>query len=356
MPQNQNSINQQVVNNSIITLAVGPLSTFLGDSAGSHITSGQHNTGVGAGALDSTTIGGNNTAVGHEAMINNVSGNSNVAVGYSALTNNNNDNNTAVGFAALAANSSGTQNTALGYGALATTISGSHSTGLGGNSLIDATGDFNCAVGYNSGTAYTGSESNNIVISNVGVLGESNVLRIGTQGSGAGEQNICYIAGITGATPVSGNTPQVVLCDNTGNLTPISSGTSGFVLTSNGSATPSFQAPSSGGTVWNVISASQTLAVNNGYICVSPGGALALALPATSAVGNIIEVVLNGATSWQITQAAGQEIFIANTHTTIGAGGSLTSTAQGDAVRLVCSVANTTWIAVSGFIGNLTVV
>ena len=90
------------------------------------------------------------------------------------------------------------------------------------------------------------------MIQNDGVLGESNVIRIGTQGTGSTQQNICYVAGITGATPVSVNTPQVVLCDNTGNLAPIDSSTSGFVLTSNGTATPSFQSASASGAITTI--------------------------------------------------------------------------------------------------------
>jgi hypothetical protein len=157
------------------------------------------------------------------------------------------------------------QNVGLGYLALNALSSGSGQVGIGYNSLLESTGSLNTATGgntlstllsgasntvygYSAGSAYTGSESSNILIKNAGSLGESNVIRIGTQGTSAGQQNICYIAGIHGASPVSGNTPQVVVCDSNGNLTPISSSTSGYVLTSNGSGTPSFQAGGGGNT------------------------------------------------------------------------------------------------------------
>jgi len=109
------------------------------------------------------------------------------------------------------------------------------------------------------------------------------------------------------------------------------------------------------GLTWQTITASQTLAVKNGYICISPGGALALALPTVSAVGDIIEVTLDGATSFSITQGVGQQIRFAASVTTSGAGGSITTTAQGDTLRMVCSVANTRWNVLSS-IGNLTIV
>jgi hypothetical protein len=154
--------------------------------------------------------------------------------------------------------------TLIGYNSGSTMTSDSNQTGIGANSLAlanngqgNTAGGFNClnsitsgsyntAYGLNSGALYTGTESSNILIANGGVLGESHIMRLGTQGSSAGEVNKAFMAGITGATPTSGNTPQVVLCDNAGQLTTISSSTAGYVLTSNGTGTPSFQ-PGGGG-------------------------------------------------------------------------------------------------------------
>lgn len=113
------------------------------------------------------------------------------------------------------------------------------------------------------------------------------------------------------------------------------------------------QQPSTG-VSWQVISASQGTASNKGYICAAPGGALNLALPVVSSVGDILEVNLRGATSWKITQGIGQQIFIGNTNTTLGGAGYLMSTAQGNSVRMVCSVISTAWDVLSS-IGNITV-
>lgn len=110
-----------------------------------------------------------------------------------------------------------------------------------------------------------------------------------------------------------------------------------------------------GGLTWSNISASQTLAVLNGYFC-SAGGALSLALPAVSAVGDMIEILLCGSTSFTITQTAGQQITLGNLSTTAGVGGSLSTTQQGDAIRLICRTANLLWICGSGSIGNFTIV
>jgi hypothetical protein len=125
-----------------------------------------------------------------------------------------------------------------------------------------------------------------------------------------------------------------------------------FAVDANGFVT---SIATAGALVWQKISANQTLQVNHGYICISPGGSLSLALPSTSSFGQIIEVTLDGATSFTITQGAGQQIRIGNQQTTSGAGGSLTSTAQGDTLRLICQTDNLKWNVLSGW-GSLTVV
>lgn len=159
----------------------------------------------------------------------------------------------------------------------------------------------------------------------------------------------------TGVPSISGPlTNGQIIVGNTG-ATPtaatITGGTGISVINGGGTITIN----STGGLTWTAISANQTLAINNGYICVSPGGALSLALPTTAAVGSEIEVTLDGATSWTITQGAGQQIRIGNVQTTSGAGGSLASTAAGNSVRFICSVANNKFNVISS-IGNITVV
>jgi len=108
------------------------------------------------------------------------------------------------------------------------------------------------------------------------------------------------------------------------------------------------------GLTWNTIAASQTLAVNNGYFCTG-GGALALLLPPVSVLGDTIEVYLDGSTSMQITQGAGQAIKFGNQITSGGVGGSITSTGQGDGFTMTCQVANLRWV-ITACMGNLTFV
>ncbi len=110
--------------------------------------------------------------------------------------------NSGLGYLALYSLSSGDENVAVGRESLAILGAGSQNTSVGNNALHSiSTGNNNVAVGYSAGSAYvTGSESSNICIGSTGTNAESNALRLGTQGASGGQQNKCYIAGITGVT------------------------------------------------------------------------------------------------------------------------------------------------------------
>ena len=107
--------------------------------------------------------------------------------------------------------------------------------------------------------------------------------------------------------------------------------------------------------MWNeVTGTSSAMAVSNGYIA-NNAGLVTLTLPATAALGSVIEVSGKGAGGWLIAQNSGQTIHFGNSTTTTGVGGSLASTLQYDTVKILCITANTTWVVLSN-VGNLTVV
>jgi hypothetical protein len=168
--------------------------TFLGDSALSSNTIGFQNTAIGAFALSSNTEGGQNTAVGEAALQDNIIGGANTAIGFAALLVNNGPANTAVGFGALEVNFTGKQNTATGVNALTSDNTGDNNTAEGFDALRSNTGSNNIAVGANAGLNLT-TGSNNIDIGALGVVGESNTIRIGTIGT----QRTTVVAGIFGA-------------------------------------------------------------------------------------------------------------------------------------------------------------
>lgn len=189
-------------------------------------------------------------------------------------------------------------------------------------------------VGFSNGTVVAdAAQISTITQNSLLVGGSSNSLQsLGTATNGQ------IAIGSTGNAPV---------------LATLTAGTGISITNASGSITVN---STGGGHTWTTTSANvANMSANTGYFCISPGGALTLGLPTTSALGDAIRVNLAGATSWQITQGAGQQIGLGSTSTTLGAGGSLTSTAQGDSIQIVCRVANLRWEAVS-VIGNITVV
>jgi hypothetical protein len=168
------------------------------------------NTGANAGNCQYCTVVGVNSA----ATLG-----SNGAANYNTIAGSNSFNG---------ATYTGTKNTSVGYNCGNALTSGSYNTFMGNevaNNLT--TGSYNTAIGNTydsgafaaSGSAWTSSESSNIIIGNVGVVGESNTIHIGTQGTGTGRQSACSIAGITGATV----TGAAVLCSTTGLLGTVAS-------------------------------------------------------------------------------------------------------------------------------------
>ena len=171
----------------------GVANTATGVTALQLNTSGDNNTATGASALLNNKTGGDNTATGSGALFSNADGNSNTATGSGALgSSTTGSNNTADGENTLFSNMSGGDNTASGVAALFSNSSGHDNTANGISALENnTTGSDNIAVGSNAGANLTTGD-HNIDIFDQGVAGESNTIRIGTQGA----QTITFIAGI----------------------------------------------------------------------------------------------------------------------------------------------------------------
>jgi len=330
----------------------GTNSTFIG-GAGNRTLTGISNTGIGSLSLEDLTTGTRNVAVGRysgvditEGVGNTIigtltgsaitTGSSNTAVGDSALSGVTiTDDNVAIGISSLY-NATGSTNTSCGSYSLQTCL-GDENTALGafsGSLILD--GSYNTLIGKDAGLEYITTESSNICLGSKGVATDSNIIRIGTQGSGNAEQDACYIAGIYGVTP--GGTLNMATVDSNGQF--------------GSQAIPS---GGGGGLSWSAITVDQTIAVLNGYIC-NKVGLLSLALPTTSAVGDVFRVTgMNTDLGWTITQAASQQIHFGSASTTTGVGGSISSVLKRDTIECVCVVANLEWNVTSS-ISNLTIV
>lgn len=156
-----------------------------GDVVLLNVTDANNNTIIGKSAGNAAIAAVNNTTVGYEALNMLSTGNSNTVVGnQSAIKINTGQANTLVG---------------NGVGTVITT--GSFNTGIGTNVFSPTflagltTGSYNVAIGDISASNYTSVESSNILLSNTGTVGESNVIHLGTNGNGNGQQNTTYLHG-----------------------------------------------------------------------------------------------------------------------------------------------------------------
>lgn len=117
----------------------------------------------------------------------------------------------------------------------------------------------------------------------------------------------------------------------------------GFVALANASGFP-----------WtDVTGATQTLAVNNGYVTDHVN--VTYTLPATASLGDTMKIVGKTGLS-TVAQNANQQIDIGSSSSTVGVGGSIAGTNAGDCIELICITAgaSTVWRAAS-LMGNWTV-
>lgn len=196
--------------NGVITLGgsrfvsnFGTSSTFVGSGSGNSSNTGSANVGIGTSALAAVTTGSNNQVVGYAAAQALTTGSYNSVLGYGALTSATNPGSTvAIGYQTLQ-NATNTSNTGVGTSCLTSLTSG----------------EYNTVIGIQGGSAYTGTESSNVLLYSNGTVGDANTIRIGVQGSGLGNQNKCFIAGINGVTV----TGTAVLCSTAGQLGTVAS-------------------------------------------------------------------------------------------------------------------------------------
>lgn len=174
--------NNLVLGSSLPSAAGADLNVGVGLNILSSVTTAVANSVFGSNSMYNLTIGNNNCTLGQFCGISLISGSNNVFIGLSAATQ----------------ITSGSTNIAIGSTPLGALVSGNR----------------NIAIGPLAGDSYTTNESDNICINHIGTVGESNALRIGTQGTGSNRINACFIAGITGATVVG----TAVLCAADGQL------------------------------------------------------------------------------------------------------------------------------------------
>lgn len=210
------------------------------------VTSGVENTCIGQNSGNLTLSGSSNTFLGTSTGLSLTSGNSNSGLGASCLNSLEDGNN----------------NCALGLSALDALVSGSN----------------NIVLGAGAGSNYTTSESSNILISNQGIISESNVIRIGSEGSDPGQQNTCFIAGIANTTTTVMDSKIVTVDVSTGQLGCTDSPTFAGLVTMQAGQIAAVTTP--GGYPYAVLTTDYTIAA-------SSASANTVTLPSTPESGRI---------------------------------------------------------------------
>jgi hypothetical protein len=205
--------------NALHVSTVGGDSAF-GQNALAANTTGTANSAFGKGALAANMTGPSNTAVGNNALAANNPGDSNTAVGDSALDANTvGTDNSAVGASALTNETNANFDTALGHLALEDVTTGDANDAVGDAALANVTsGHHNTAIGDSAGASLTIADSSNIDVGAFGVTGDNNTTRIGVDGTGNGQQNKAFMAGVFEQNVTGAGTSAVNVNTTTGQL------------------------------------------------------------------------------------------------------------------------------------------
>ena len=203
------TINSNRVLHAYGNTTAGAANVFAGLNAGNYTLntgSSLRNAGFGAQSLASLTTGADNTGVGVNSLNACQNGGGNCILGVGAGTN----------------ITSGSNNIAIGR------IVGS-SGALG----FVTTGSYNIAIGPSAGNSLATSDSSNILLGHTGTGGTSNIMRLGTAGSGNGQVNTTFIAGPTMNIATDSSAGTITMGNTTGaTVMALRYGTGDFTLAS----------------------------------------------------------------------------------------------------------------------------
>lgn len=220
------------VNNARVGIGAGNNATnvVLGKTALNANTTGYSNVAVGESALKLNTTGRTNVAIGSGALSANTTAYGNIGIGYSALSANTTAGaSVGIGQYALSSNTSGGGNVGIGYSAMGENTTGYDNVSIGNSSAMSlTTGTNNTLIGSYTSVS-SGSIYNATAIGSNAVATEDNTVKLGSPS---------VLKVITSGKLVSGAVTY-----------PNTDGTSGQVLTTNGSGTASWGSAATVGTV-----------------------------------------------------------------------------------------------------------
>lgn len=322
---------------------------------------GQKNTVIGSLALQSATTCSNNVAIGDHA------GGASVIGGVPITTG---GNNTFIGMNSGANNAAAIGTLAIGLGAIADIATGSTSADNGPGIAI---GSASAKIGFRgNGTIYPSTTGSGFWRTKInGTYYQQLLFPDGSTGpgilpianGGTAKASFTAYAPVFGGTTSTGALQQTAALTN-GQLTIGSTGALPVAATltagpgisiANGAGSITVSGTGSGIGWTEVTGTTQAIVADNGYVA-NNAGLVTFTLPTTAAFGTVVNVVGKGAGGWKINQNASQIVRIGSAATTSGVGGSIASTNRYDSIELLCTTANTTWTALGGPQGIITIV
>lgn len=227
-------------------------------------------------------------------------------------------------------------------------LMGGASSGLTGLEADDAgtatpSGGVITVSGSSTGLTTTGSGST------IGLTGTLAVAHGGTGAAMLTSHGVLVGAGTSAVAGLTAGTNGQVLLGSTsanpafGTLT-----TSTGVAFTTGAHALAIDVKSGGFAVTPVAGASQAMVSQTSYIA-NDSAQTTFTLPATSSVGDIINVVGSALNTggWKITYGSGQIIWGPGGSSTVTTGNAATGAAAAQTATLMCVVANTTWVIIA---------
>ncbi len=271
---------------------------------------GNYNTSTGYGALNLNQGGSHNSAFGHRALLTNVSGEKNTSVGSYSLWKNTASGNTAVGYGSLVFNQGGSNNVAIGNSTMQDNTSGSDNTALGKFALLsNSTGNYNIAIGSGADVNSTGL-NNTIAIGYGARVSNNNTIQLGPDGTSFTVNSVAYpTTAITNVRTSGTLTLKDVTYPNTHRSA------SGDVLTISNTGIASWAAPSTTATAYSGTlpigngGTNSTATPTNGGVVYGTGTALGYSAAGTS--GQVLISAGTASPTWATLQA-GSAITISN--------------------------------------------
>lgn len=239
-----------------LTLDFALTNNLLLGSPGASITSANDTTALGKLAAAAISSGQENTFIGYESGVHYTTGSNSTAIG---------------AFSMFSAIGGASNNTTLGYSSLYN---------------LAGIGTGNISIGSNSSTAYTTTESNNIIVGNIGVIADSGKIRIGTNGT----HTATYIAGIDGVNVGSVAKVVTLASDQLGTAT-LTAGTNIVITPGANTITIAADTGSASFNYTAVSSSPYVVLTTDYYLGVDcSGGAIQINLPNLPATGRVFVV------------------------------------------------------------------